>query len=173
MYIELTPLLKSFQGQSYKQIRTFMQKGNANYRAMVDWWRLIPQRQRIRIKTRVYTFLFWKGGKFRGWHRFIKLWHKRSPEQRQKILFHWCKKQGIDRRHIILLIVKVIRDGAIRKRIFHYLIEPLSKEQLQRLQLYWWAKLESCCNHAVVIKVGNNDPCLETRFSPDGPLVYF
>ncbi len=172
MFTDLNLLLESLEGQSYRQVRAFMGKKEIDYSAMINWWKLIPQRRRKAIKRRLYKFLFWQEGRFGSWKKFIKCWRKRSPGRRRKILLYWRNKRKY-RHKAPALIIKIIRDRIITKKILPYLIRPLTKEQLQRVQLYWWAKLDTCCSHAKVLKTVGNDPCLEIKLSPHGPLLYF
>jgi hypothetical protein len=173
MPAKLATLLKSLNGKSYQQIRALMRRDNFDYRAMIHWWKLIPRCRRKAIKHRLHLFLFWQEGRFGSWKKFMKLWRKRSPVKRKKILAHWRKKEGTYRHKTLILIAKAIRTRAINKKTFRYLLRPLTHQQLQRVQLYWWAKLENCCNHAKVIRTGANDPCLEIRLSPSDSILYF
>lgn len=173
MFTELAPLLKSLDGKSYKQTRALMKMDDFDYRAIINWWKLIPQRRRKVIKHRLHLFLFWREKKFGNWKKFMKLWRQRSPARRKKMLLRWRNRQGAYRHKTLSLIIKVIRDDTITKKAFRYLMRPLTQEQLQRLQLFLWAKLQNCRNHAVVIKTTGSEPCLEIMISPHGPKLYF
>lgn len=172
MYTEVKPLLESLKGQSYKQIRELLKKRDTDYSTMINWWTLIPHHCRKAIRKRLYTFLMWKEGHFRSRRKFMKLWQQKSPATQEKILLHWYRKRRANHK-VLALIVEFIRSGVISKRIFHYIMEPLTKEQLQRIQLYWWAKLECCHSHPKVVKVVGNEPCLEFKLHPNGPLQCF
>lgn len=175
MFTELAPLLRSLDGQGFQQIRKIMKKNNLDNNVMINWWKLIPQRRRRAIKRRLSLFLFWREGKFGNWKRFMKRWRQRSLATRRKLLLRWRRRQGTN----LNLFVEVIRNGTITKKTFGYLMRPLTKEQFQRIQLYLWAKLESCGRHTKVIKTGkvirtgDSEPCLEIQISPGSPLMYF
>ena len=166
------------RGNGFLQLHEIVRTGGPSREELVKCLKLLNPRARRVLRKKVILFLFWDSIGYKDPLKFMRVWAKREPESRRKMLERFVRNhprlKKCTLRHLLnLVFVK----GMITKRLYRYFGGGIPLIEKTRLKVCWWAFLKSGCEAVVTLKNGPSKQLqgavVRVQLAKDSVLMYY